>query len=156
MLSKEDFCKEADFTTDKKVEMPLDVGSYWYHKQNEPYKPEISKDFFSVLMKEIVKTFEKQVYEDGQIQEELSEEDYDIISTRSVYCHDGWTLVKVLHALMRVPENDNSLIWSYLYANNLDYYDFSPATEKDLDDDDRLVYGKSFEELYDIIIRERR
>ena len=96
------------------------------------------------------------MYEDGQIQEELSEEDYDTISTRSVYCHDGWTLVKVLHALMRVPENDNSLIWSYLYANNLDYYDFIPVTEKDFDDDDRLVYGKNFGELYDIIIRERR
>lgn len=156
MLSKENFCKEAGLETEETAEMPLNIGSYWYHKQNEPYKPEISKDFFSVLMKEIVKTFEKQVYEDGQIQEELSEEDYDTISTRSVYCHDGWTLVKVLHALMRVPENDNSLIWSYLYANNLDDYDFTPATENDLDEDDKLVFGKTFEELYDIIIREQR
>ena len=37
----------------QKVEMPLDVGSYWYHKQNEPYKPEISKELFSALMEDL-------------------------------------------------------------------------------------------------------
>ena len=130
-------------------------------------KPEISKEVFVYLLEEITESFIVQAHNDYELEQEISDEALEKLTTYDrINMYSCRKLVDIVHKLMNVPNNNNSLIQCYLYVNNFENYDFydhrylGSVEYDDLDEEDkldyRLVYGKSFGELYDIVVREQR
>ena len=137
------------------VKFDLSFSTYWSDKINEPYKPEISEELFDFLMTKIVNHLYYQAWVDEHIKAEISKKAYNIIEGYGVIDDTIDNLISLLHALMRIPEED-SLIWSFLKANNLDPYDFEETSYEELNENEKKVYEKTFVELYRIVVKDAK